>query len=573
MKLDLRKTGRMPVEVLREFEAVAVELRPLYSEFISDLGDAVDGGLLWWLSPPASRHSYLSPLFSHLCGLVLVDRLCSSGQIPSEIISDSKAFCDILEKQLAKGGYHSTVLYSADSKLKAVARSIFTALKGITTACVTHIKISKAVGRGESVSENPITLISTYALPGYVENDRYFGVVDGFLDDLEVESVYFLPRVTGFASKELSSVVQRLCNCRRNVLFREQFLQLSDYVWAFMQQVRMAFLRVEQAMFKGVDVSPLVNEEFIQRSSNPSILMAFLEFRFAMRLKDSGVVCRSVLSWWENYCIDKGGSLGFSRYYPQATHIGYLGFPSYPMHLCLYPTQAEKDAGVLPDEIAVIGKEQVLGTKEFCQEINVRVGPALRFEHIYEPCRTADSSDVFTVLLPLPIKKSDGLWMIRFISLILAELPDDVLFLIKPHPTTPLGDNSLLRELRSERVKEVEGDFMELLETANMLVGMGSSVSLEALAREVPTALVVSPAGLMYNPIPQSVSKKVWRLCYDAEELVAAIVEFRNSLRNNDMAMTDEAAKIRAGFFSLVDRKSVLDLVGLQAGHLDKEAS
>ena len=92
---------------------------------------------------------------------------------------------------------------------------------------------------------------------------------------------------------------------------------------------------------------------------------------------------KKVIDWFENTTVDKGWNYGFRKFYPKTTVLGYQNFTLYRQFMCLHPSKAEYSYKVIPNKIIVIGKAYKKARKEFCKEIKVSVGPALRFEHLF----------------------------------------------------------------------------------------------------------------------------------------------------------------------------------------------
>ena len=75
---------------------------------------------------------------------------------------------------------------------------------------------------------------------------------------------------------------------------------------------------------------------------------------------------------------------------------------------------------------------------------------------------------------------------------------------VKPHPTSsPDQIRALLPQGRfPERWQFVTGDFHDVLEASNVLIGNASSVCLEALAKGVPVIVIAPRTGIVQNVIP-----------------------------------------------------------------------
>ena len=69
----------------------------------------------------------------------------------------------------------------------------------------------------------------------------------------------------------------------------------------------------------------------------------------------------------------------------------------------------------------------------------------------------------------------------------------------------------------------VEGDFNICVEKSNLLISNASSVCVEALAKGISVIVVGSQTGLTQNPIPETITEDIWKLCYTPGEMAKAI--------------------------------------------------
>ena len=129
---------------------------------------------------------------------------------------------------------------------------------------------------------------------------------------------------------------------------------------------------------------------------------------------------------------------------------------------------------------------------------------------------------------------------------------------LKPHPT-----------VASERIKKafgvnwpsqfkfVEGDFNNCVEKSHLLISNASSVCVEALAKGIPVIIAGSQTRLTQNPIPETITEDIWRLCYTPEDMENAI-EFY-AFRDEEKEKHHQAIGkiIREKYFEPVTRESV----------------
>lgn len=109
----------------------------------------------------------------------------------------------------------------------------------------------------------------------------------------------------------------------------------------------------------------------------------------------------------------------------------------------------------------------------------------------------------------------------------------------------------------------MNGDFNKCVEGANLLSGNASSTYLETLAKGIPAIVVGNRHGLTHNPIPETITDDIWRLCYSPEEIKKAI-QFYKSRGPEKIKEHDEVRRrIREEYFEPVTREGVREFLGI----------
>ena len=79
------------------------------------------------------------------------------------------------------------------------------------------------------------------------------------------------------------------------------------------------------------------------------------------------------------------------------------------LHLYVYPNSSEYQSKAVPDTVYVVGQELKDDIHEFCDDINVAVGPAFRFDKLWVRDRLykPDPKTFYCFLVGLPIGLDD----------------------------------------------------------------------------------------------------------------------------------------------------------------------
>ena len=567
MKLYFTADAKIDPEHSVLFNRIAVDIRKPFTGLIESISRQNKDSLDWWVSSPASRNTFASPLFHYCCCIALLQELIRAKKPVSEIITDSRAFKRVVEDYLAKQGVNARVTLArlpVKQRLKEFVRPIYTIfglpLKQILLFFAT--KLTRSLRK--SLPSEPLTLIDTFVMPGYVEKDRYYpGVLDA-LSEEEKQRVWFVPHLYGFRPWHYLSVLKRLRKAERNFISKDDFLKFGDY-WCLWQHVfRVRKLQIKTSFFCGVDISPLVREELTSFRGVSSSYAPLLNYFFAKRLKEDSVKLSFVIDWFENQNIDRGWNAGFRRFFPDVKTMGYQGFIASTHYLCIYPTKVEKDSRVIPHKVAVIGNGLVQSARRFCPELNVCIAPAFRFQHVWQKRKYSPVANGYTILVALPIVVSEAVYILRLLVPEVNEMADDTHFWIKPHPT--VSQSRIQMAFGSgwpEQFEFVSGDFSDCVEKSNLLISSASSACMETLAKGIPVIIIGNSQGLTQNPIPETITENIWRLCYTTSEIAKAIQFYQNRSSEKIKKHEEVGRMIRKEYFEPVTREGVRVFLGL----------
>jgi len=549
------------------FNQIAVDIRESFTDLIDSISKQNGGSLDWWVSSPASRNTFVSPLFHYCCCLALLQELIRANEHVAEITTDSRAFKKIIENYLSKQGVSARAILArvpVEQRLKELVRPIHT-LFGLPLKQLFLFLAAKLTrSLRNPLPSGPLTLIDTFIMNGYIEKDRYYpGVLDA-LSEKEKQHVWIVPHLYGFQAWQYMSIVKRLRKSEINFILKDDYLKFGDYWCLWRHLFRVRKLRIRPSLFCGVDISLLVREELTGFRGVSSSHTSLLNYRFAERLGEADVRLRLVIDWFENQSIDKGWNAGFRRFFPEVETIGYQGFIVSSHYLCMYPTKEERNSKVIPHKVAVIGRGLVRSARRFCADLNVCVAPAIRFQHVWEKRKHLPASNVYTILVALPMMMSDAVHMLRLLDRTADEKTAGVRFWIKPHPAVSQSRIQIaFSEEWPKRFEFTGGDFGDCVEKSNLLISSASSACMETLAKGIPVIVVGNNSGLTHNPMPGAITSDIWRLCYSSEEIERAIQLYRSSSPEKIEEYTEVGREIRQEYFEPVTDEGVREFLGI----------
>ena len=555
-----------------EYNNIALEIRSEYNNLIERISYKHEKNIHWIVSSLASRNKYQSSLFHRCCYIVLVKRLIEREELINKILLSDRPLATLLKKEVDK----SIEIICTETIFQMVWRF----MRPIRQILISYFfLILRLLGRSKINNKKinkhePIVLVDTFVLnnnagdEGSISNgiykDRYYPGLLENLSEKEKKNIYFVPTIVGF--KNPIAIFKKIRSAKYPFLLHDDFLKLSDYIFAMSHPFKTQMFKIDDSKFRGIDLISLIKQENRRNCSDFISLLGLLYYRFALRLKEENITVKTLIEWYENQVMDRGMIVGFHKFLPDTTIIGYQGYIiSKGLHMYTQPNNSEFNGMAVPDLIGVTGKALEENIKEFCLRANVVTTPGFRFQKLWRERNLYPESGLFTILIGLPIGLDDCKEMLELlINNINLYKSRDLKFLIKPHPTwSPDIIKQLLPKGKLDSFQFILGDFHDALELANLVVSNASSVALEALAKGTPVIIIAPSCGILQNPIPEVISSDYWKICYSSDELLEQILTFKSIMNDNEIKFLKMGNEIRKNYFEPVSRNSVLDFLTL----------
>lgn len=566
MRLDLTGAVGLGREHAAQLDAIAAELRRPYVDLVSQLSAPYGANLDWWVTPLASRNTYVCPLFRRLCQVELARRLSAAGGI-SGIVVDTPEMAKLLRETVPPNVQVQSALTPLRWRLRSVL-SILRRLAATLYACAGRYVFSRLIpSHGRPLPREPITLVDTFMYPGSIRDgafcDRHYPGLMEMLDDDERRRVFWAP--VYYRVRNHVRLFRRLRACRDNLLLAEDYLRFEDYVYAIGH-----FLRGRHVLpdidFLGLRVDPLVREAHAEAYAGSGSIEGLLRHRFALRLREAGVKLQRVVEWFENQEVDHGAVSGWLTFHPDTHVVGYQGFLASCTYLCMFPLEAERALGLLPHSVGVMGPALVDPAREFCPGLAVTTAPAFRFDGLWHLPKEKPLHDAVTLLVSLPLDAGQTRQILEMLGAAIGRNPDfdGWRVRIKPHPAFPRHqfEKGATMGLQSGW-SLAEGDLDDLIEEADLFVGNASSTCVQAIVHGVPVAIIGGRARPTLNPIPEWADGALWSVCHSAEDLREKLTRLARGDSEASARRREAGASIRERLFRPVTRSAVLELLGL----------
>ncbi len=570
MALNLKKDAVLAREHIDLLNEIGLNARAPFCQMIDGQAKGREADINWWASELASRNTMTSDLFDDCCLALLAARLLESEDELDKIIVESAALKKVLDGFIRQKKSHAKVICAQSARSRRLGRLRASLLGMLKSAATLFWRYRESRWNPTRLAPRDLdnrTLVDVFVFEHSFKQgryqDRYYADFGGCLNPAVKQSMVYLatPQINLKATR---GVIAQLRAAEQPMLLAEDMLSPSDYLFALGYPLRALGRRPRKAVLMGLEVTALLNDVWLGSLGSFSSINGLLRYRFARRLGRLGVRPRMVLDWFENQILDKAGNAGFRKFLPGTELVGYQANIIHPFYLCSYPTEKEYASKVTPARVGVCGKQPALERKEFCPSLETFAAPAFRYAGLWKPRVRQPASEFFTVLVPLSITAAESIQVMEVVlGAARVGVPEKTRFWVKPHPGA--GDfNKLLSRAGltlGPAFQVVGGDFLEVAEQSNLMIGNASGTCLEMVARGVPVIIVGSRNRITQNPIPESVDPAIWGVCFEPEEVAAAIRQRAAEAVELGGRYQEIARKVREDYFEKVTPQGVDQLL------------
>ncbi len=508
-------------DIRKIYEYFYISGRKNYTNWVGKISKSFRNDIDWWSSSIPSRNTYVSKLFHNICILESLSKLKKKGKCPKKIIVRSPE----LKKLII---YH----FKQSVEVKVVEKKSF--IKNLyfiffPLIYILFIFIFSRIFKNKNniKKEENNVLIDTFITSINLNSSRYYGQLEQ--NSLQHKNVFFVPTILNAKITMIPNIVKNLRN-RKFFLLKDDFIYINDIFYAFSFIFRKKKFYTKYAFYKSFNLSSLVKEELKFSSDFHATLTSIINYRFAKNLKDKNIKIKKVVNWFENTTVDKGWNFGFRTYYPKILSIGYQGYTLYRQFMCKHPSKAEYTYKVLPKTIFTIGEVYKKIRKEFCNNLKIKVGPALRFKNLISYKYAKQRK--YNVVLILNLDKDVS-------SEIIENMTETEWFksgkkvYIKSHPLLPLS-KIMKKENLPKNFLEIRGEFSQIAKNTKIVIGSGISSSIvESIFYDCAVLLPLLDKNEQYNFKYLKIPKESYKICINSNQLNNAINYYLNEKKLN----------------------------------------
>ncbi|MGO9138861.1 MAG: hypothetical protein ACLP9S_02210 [Syntrophales bacterium] len=489
----------------QQLQSLALKWREPYLDWLTELGKHNDN-LAWWSSSISERNTDGDSLYHSICYLRIGLDFLIKENPPSLVIVESRAVSSSLASHPALRGRVSVCpshISLVKDFLKWPAFWAFYFLDGLRAMLDAYIT------RRDLSPIPPPTKKQTVLIHSCMD-EGYFG------DDGTAHDRYFGPLAEELRQRGYGVMIMPwLYNLKRSrrkafIWFRqhpgqylipEDFYSLWDFVWAASVVMRQLFLLPGDRTFQDMEITLLVREARWQQSRRIGAAKFILYYRMIEKISRRDMQLEFFVDTFENMITEKPQVLGFRRFMPKVTAVGFQHYgESLPLMLCLFTTIEEATFAPQPDVIVCNSPHMVtrMARMGFPRH-KLRVGPSLRYRHLMgDFAYSATESNNVLVILPLGTDIIAELIDIMLLSFSDAEGME---FWLKPHPM--LSRQELCQALGQlpKHFSVIEGNMDQWLPRASCVVVSASTSAFEAALAGVPVVVVGRETDFDLNPL------------------------------------------------------------------------
>ena len=533
-------------ETRKVYEYFYISQRKNFANWIGKISKKFNSDIDWWSSSVPSRNTYVSKLFHNICILESLLKLKKKGKCPGKIIIRSPELKNLINRYLSKN-IDIQVVKERNFFISNIYFIISPLIYAITIFIFSRIFRNKSKIKKK---ENNV-LIDTFITSTNLDSNRYYGPLEKI--SLRQKNIFFVPTIVYAKITQIPNIIKTLRK-KKNFLIKEDFIYIKDLFYAFNYIFRKKKFHINYSFYKRLNLNGLIKEEFSFYSDFQATLTSIINYRFAKNLNDKKIKIKKVINWFENTTVDKGWNFGFRTFYPKTLSIGYQGYTLYRQFMCKHPSKAEYSYKVLPKIILTIGVIYKKIRKEFCNNLEVKVGPALRFKDLLSYKYKKKKLYNVVVVLNLDISVS-------------REIVENVIntdwfksgktIYIKPHPLLPLS-KILNKEKLPENFLEITGSFSQIARNTKIIIGSGISSSIvESIFYGCAVLLPLIDENEKYNFKYLKIPKESYKICSSKRQLNNGIKYFLNEKKLNKKKRIDKTNLLKPKIFEKITSKNL----------------
>ena len=365
-----------------------------------------------------------------------------------------------------------------------------------------------------------ISIIDTFILEEKLKDKLYYGNLSKYFNKTK-KTTFFIPTIIESNIYKFLKIFLSV-NQDKKYFFKENFTNLIDIFYCIFYLFRKKKFLKKYDNYKKFNLSLLIQCEILYNRDILTVFLSLHNYCFARRLKLKSLKIKKVVNWFENQSLDKGWNYGFRKFFPQSKTIGYQGFTPQPEYMNTLPTDYEKEYKVIPEKIITIGRNFVNSKKEFCKDLDIIPGPALRFNDLFNSPFTIKKLYTIVLFLEGASKENDQNLILQFIKI--SKKFNNIKFYVKTHPSLSLEK---LKIKLPKNITELKKKFSFVANRTYIAISCGNtSATIESLAYGCKLILPIDNFFDRRNLKKLKIPDDLYKVCNNPKDIYRSINYF-----------------------------------------------
>ena len=518
----------------------------------------------WLFSVSSVKNTCTSNLFLYTCYLVLLEDLIKEGEQVDLILVDSPAltalFQDRFSDSLEAAPINRWLKLGFDGKvfMKSILRWAKYLLEFGRKFVPAKI-ILKDRGRQLLKGKKNFVLIRNFITGQFLDTRddmmerHYFPGLYDYLKNKNYTPVFF-PIVTKTSSYR--RLYQKAAESEKNIVFPEEFLKLRDYLYTFLAPLRALSIKLPAPFYGQYQLGPLLREEYYANLTEYGFLYATLLSCLGKRWKEHSLAPLGIINWMENQVVERGMIKGFRENFPDISVIGGQPFFIQENYFSPVSSNQEKQSGLLPERILVLGPAGKQWATEFIKDAPVDYSPPFRYASVISEQLTNHQGNNLLVLFTIDFKNT--IHVMQTLLKIESHLESFDRIMIKLHPAGHFDEKNLVEALGqnlSHRYEFINGRIEQYLNKTSMGLCGATGTAVELVMKGIPVIIIGESHVLTLNFLSCKKDPDMWQICFSGEEVAQALNHFKILKKERPQDFIQKAHEFRNFFIARPSEK------------------
>ena len=370
------------------------------------------------------------------------------------------------------------------------------------------------------------------------KNDRFYGDYYNYLKKKEEVNILVIGNIENITSIKSYFKLLKFVSNEKNLIIPEFYISKLDLLKSFILSFVIPLKKFKIPLINKYSNQNFINYNIKQEIFYIDIYKNLIKYFFFKKLKKNNIDFKGLVNWYENKTKDRIIKYSLNTFFPKIKINALIGFFLSKQLYYQFPTRADIENQLSPDNIFVISKNCKIIIDKFIDEKSNLTQPG-RFKYLLEKKSYKPSNrDIFFVALP--IFKDSVYEMLEMIDYSLYKINNSKIknvlkIKINFHPK--FNKKLIMKILLNFKNIKLSNLIFDKIDnfwnTIDTVYSVGSAVCHVSYINGCKTIIHGNQKSITLNPLKDLDDQKSWSVVYNKEELYNLIIE--NSKKNNSI--------------------------------------